>query len=775
MALEYFQNLNVKRINGEYLPNKPVLLLIALVDCFKKTERLRPYECYEKAISCFESYGENIQVQYPFGRLVNDKIWEVENYDYLDKTTSGDLYRSELIDKKIRGGFTPEIYEKLISKPDLILEISKSLLHQYIPPENHQLVHKALNRLGVIFKSTETLNANDQLSLLELNDNQDQTLTFNIVSNRLASFKTNGYISYLNSLHNLSASGSNALAESQALNPYFGELYEPFPIAKTVRDALITGEEKVIILTGHAGDGKSTVALDVLKALTGYKVTDALSTSLKQLETFNYQGRTISIVKDMSELSIDNRIQWLDDAFGGKGSWLIVSNTGPLLDSLLKFAERGTVPIYHLESQILAKLNVSHNANNLSEHTLPLGEIPKPLVILNMTRLNNVDLGAKVLKRMVEHSGWQECEGCAAETSCALRTNRQTLQNTDVIERVRWVYQRLTAYEQRLTLRQIVAHLAYSLTSGLGCDKAQHYAKHADNDAKFEEGLSRVLFSESFFGYCEGKDNPEARQLHAIKLMHRMEFGRPFAVDFERKLVALNQHWISFPTELNKLVQHWRGKAGEAAGIRWRFILRRMAYLYGQDHQKTLPEFFDHFLQSPSLQRFDRWQALGRFDLSNPELRLLKNTILKVLLEVYSGFSAGQFRDGNRHLYLTLRRTDKAVMQPVQIVLASLEHDNFKLDYDTKQCLPYLIYQPSGERLWLTLPLLDFIQTASLGSLGNQLAPIHLTQLEVFRSKLLKSLNTDADQLTVLRAGIDGEVKTHRFFIDYANKRLDFI
>ncbi|HPY42585.1 MAG TPA: hypothetical protein PLM98_18810, partial [Thiolinea sp.] len=365
--------------------------------------------------------------------------------------------------------------------------------------------------------------------------------------------------------------------------------------------------------------------------------------------------------------------QWLDDAFGGKGSWLIVSNTGPLLDSLLKFAERGTVPIYHLESEILAKLNVSHNANNLSEHTLPLGEIPKPLVILNMTRLNNVDLGAKVLKRMVEHSGWQECEGCAAETRCALRINRQTLQNTDVIERVRWVYQRLTAYEQRLTLRQIVAHLAYSLTSGLGCDKAQHYAKHADNDAKFEEGLSRVLFSESFFGYCEGKDNPEARQLHAIKLMHRMEFGRPFAVDFERKLVALNQHWISFPTELNKLVQHWRGKAGEAAGIRWRFILRRMAYLYGQDHQKTLPEFFDHFLQSPSLQRFDRWQALGRFDLSNPELRLLKNTILKVLLEVYSGFSAGQFRDGNRHLYLTLRRTDKAVMQPVQIVLASLE------------------------------------------------------------------------------------------------------
>ncbi|UYM16282.1 hypothetical protein [Endozoicomonas euniceicola] len=40
----------------------------------------------------------------------------------------------------------------------------------------------------------------------------------------------NTYVSYLNSLHNLGAGGANALAESQALNEYFAELYEPFPI-----------------------------------------------------------------------------------------------------------------------------------------------------------------------------------------------------------------------------------------------------------------------------------------------------------------------------------------------------------------------------------------------------------------------------------------------------------------------------------------------------------------------------------------------------------------
>lgn len=73
-----------------------------------------------------------------------------------------------------------------------------------------------------------------------------------------------------------------------------------------------------------------------------------------------------------------------------------------------------------------------------------------------MTRLNNVDSGARVLEKMLLHSGWSECQGCDVEDSCPLRKNRQALQQRDVIDRVRWVYQRLTAHEQRLTLRHIV-------------------------------------------------------------------------------------------------------------------------------------------------------------------------------------------------------------------------------------------------------------------------------------------------------------------------------
>jgi hypothetical protein len=75
----------------------------------------------------------------------------------------------------------------------------------------------------------------------------------------------------------------------------------------------------------------------------------------------------------------------------------------------------------------------------------------------------------------------------------------------------------------------------------------------------------------------------------------------------------------------------------------------------------------------------------------------------------------------------------------------------------------------------ITLPLMDFIHSSSLGNLGSQLAPIHLTQLEVFRAKLLKQAKQSNDELMVLRAGIDGNIKTHRFYLDKSKNRLEFI
>lgn len=327
----------------------------------------------------------------------------------------------------------------------------------------------------------------------------------------------NEFIAYLNSLHNLRASGANALAESQALSPYFGELYEPFPLIKRLVEALTDKVKRVVVLTGHAGDGKSTVALDVLKKLRDLPATAPFDGPLGEREDISGPDGPITIVKDMSELSAERRQEWLDQAFSGPGSWLIVSNTGPLLHSLADYAKEAGFD-QDIESQILERLEQSLGDGPLDRHSLD--GFDKDLVILNLTRWDNVALGAKILTNLVEHFAWRQCAGCSAEPACPLQLNRKALHNAGPVaeERVRWIYQRLSAYEQRLTLRQIVAQLAFGLTGGMSCAEAQQQvsASTAEGPDRGSAGLGRILFSEGFFGYRDGKPWPQAEGLHAV-------------------------------------------------------------------------------------------------------------------------------------------------------------------------------------------------------------------------------------------------------------------
>ncbi|WXG55011.1 MAG: hypothetical protein RNU03_10190 [Candidatus Sedimenticola sp. (ex Thyasira tokunagai)] len=454
--------------------------------------------------------------------------------------------------------------------------------------------------------------------------------------------------------------------------------------------------QRVVVLTGHAGDGKSTVALDVLKTLRDLP-SAPLKDPLSEREDITRPAGSITIVKDMSELSAERRQQWLDQAFSEPGSWLIVSNTGPLLHSLADYA-KGTGFDKDIESAILERLDQSLGDGHLGRDSLNIFD--KELVILNLTRLDNVALGAKILTKLVEHSAWGKCGECSAEPACPLQLNRKAIRDTGPVaeERVRWIYQRLSAYEQRLTLRQIVAQLALGLTGGMSCNEAyrQVTVSSAEGVDRGSAGLERILFSEGFFGYRGGKPWPQAEGLHAVALVRRVTFGAPVGVDFERRISSeVGIGWAVLPSSLDCLGSHWRKRASESAGVRWRFALRRMAYLFGgvaQGKDQSAHVFLDAFLQSPSLREFNHWQKAGKLTLSRPEANRLLTSCLRVLLEVFSGFSASQFHSRHDTLYLTLRRPDLAVVQPTQLVIETLPFRDFDIDFDSVRRVPVLSF-----------------------------------------------------------------------------------
>jgi hypothetical protein len=289
------------------------------------------------------------------------------------------------------------------------------------------------------------------------------------------------------------------------------------------------------------------------------------------------------------------------------------------------------------------------------------------------------------------------------------------------------------------------------------------------------------LFSESFFGYLKGEPSQKAGALRAIDLVRREVFGGPIGSNFSRQLgEGHGVSWAVLPEELKHLWKQWALRARESAGVRWRFAQRRMLYTFGEATNKNYQDrdtFLDGFLHSARLRDFDHWTIQRKLTLSLGEKERLRDACLKVLLETYSGFSSGQFGSGHGHLYLTLRRPDRAVVQPSQLVMAVLSFRDFELDYEDLRRLPLLCFKRDNICLALTLPLLDYIEGRHCGELGGDLAAIHLAQLEWFRAELLRA-NSDqkeASSIQLLRAGIDGEVHIHRYILDGENMKMEIM
>ncbi|MDY0040532.1 MAG: NERD domain-containing protein kinase family protein, partial [Desulforhabdus sp.] len=238
------------------------------------------------------------------------------------------------------------------------------------------------------------------------------------------------FVDYLNSIHNVTASNAHALAEAQAVNPYFVDIYEPFSLVDKICDYLSGTDPVVIVLTGHAGDGKSTIALDGLKKLKRLPEGKVLDAPPREIESVKLkEGRYVKIVKDMSELSADARVNILKESLENEGSesvsWLIVSNTGPLLSSFSEL-KKGKAQL-KIESDILRLLNQPIESTISSEEHC-LDGFSKPVLLVNMAKLNNVEIATRVLKRVVSHPCWATCVECEAKDSCHIALNVKALQ-----------------------------------------------------------------------------------------------------------------------------------------------------------------------------------------------------------------------------------------------------------------------------------------------------------------------------------------------------------
>ncbi|RYD75881.1 MAG: hypothetical protein EOP84_17655 [Verrucomicrobiaceae bacterium] len=483
----------------------------------------------------------------------------------------------------------------------------------------------------------------------------------------------NPFVPYLNSLHSGTAASENALAESQALNPFFKFIHVAHPLANLIEDTL-RGEKKChVILTGHAGDGKTTISVEVLKRLRGLPIDAELHDHLQPRE----DAGNVSLIKDFSEWSPAGRADLLKEMLEPReGRFLLVSNTGTLLETFKTHEEGRGGNFVAMESELLTAMSSSKPAE------LSVGDTH--FILINVAMLDNLALARKIFERMLAPERWNACSNAACRATCPIHQNVSLLQSNQslVLDRLFLAYRRIYEYGTRLTLRQLTGHLAYLITAGLDYQQIAGFAIKAKRPA-----LSKFLFFNRFFGDDGVELDPVAAPLRGVQAVRQQAFGSEPCPTWERRM-WLRSRGTTFQLEADAIPDDFSSLRECAAGspedknIRpehARMQVRRAVFFLHKFGGDEGDQFLRNFLRSNMVLDFVRWQQAGSGDLSLLEGSRLKSRIMHVLQEHFTGVRLPEGGSPDRQLLVTLSRRSGDIRQSAQIVLAKYREDEFEI------------------------------------------------------------------------------------------------
>ncbi|PFL68548.1 hypothetical protein COJ36_07080 [Priestia megaterium] len=181
---------------------------------------------------------------------------------------------------------------------------------------------------------------------------------------------------------------------------------------------------KSIILTGTAGDGKTFYCREVWVALGG--AIDVWDNG-KAIKTLELSDRTLCVIKDLSELSDQDRgvITEIGDSIKNQGNkvFLVAANDGQLVEAWKKANHTYNVEeITTVIEDLLVDEQQEREGYNLK--------------LINLSRTNSANIFSKIIKSVVEHHGWNDCENCcfkdneSQENRCPIWENKKRLEGT---------------------------------------------------------------------------------------------------------------------------------------------------------------------------------------------------------------------------------------------------------------------------------------------------------------------------------------------------------
>jgi hypothetical protein len=577
---------------------------------------------------------------------------------------------------------------------------------------------------------------------------------------RIAPSAGNPFVAYLNSLQRLSGGNSNSLAEFQARSPHFASIHVPHPFVDTIATELRREGGRTVILAGHAGDGKSTIALDVYRRLTGRADGSPLPRDPAHREDLD---GGITILKDLSEREKRRDKELWSEIAARTRRFLVVSNTGALLEFLKGQAAACKLDAVEMESRVLSALDSDTGCAELE-----LGD--QMMLVLNLARVDNLVITRAIFARMIAADRWAACVGRSCQENCPIWRNVELLQNRrePVLDRLFLAYRRMHEYGTRLTLRQLTEHLAYLVTSGLEEADLEQMRARGEKPLK-----AQYMFFNRFFGDDGKCDHAPALRMRAVQEVRRQGFGGRPCPTWERKL-WLKLRGANFRLNVPECDAEFELLRGHGAdggndstpGLspdQAREQVRRMLYfLY--EFETGDQTFLQHYLNTPMLLQWHDWQGGAKLDVQ--DRCALEQRIFHVLQEHFTGVRLPEgTRSQDRRLYVTLSRRRGDIRQSAQVVVADVDwgHETTLELAPSKNAAGGgrvdLTLRGKGRldgaELKLTLPFLDYMVMRHFGELGETLQAAYVERLERFKASVQELAKEDDGHALLVRLRVD--------------------
>ena len=577
------------------------------------------------------------------------------------------------------------------------------------------------------------------------------------------------FIRFLNTFHSLGAKNENAFAETNVTNPLFNKIMVDREVGKHIISIITKREPHIFILTGHAGDGKTAL---LIQALLQWNVFKSNSKLLPEDEFLLPNGKKCTYVKDFSEDVLSNQVSKLEKYKNkiATGEYVfLVANTGPLLAAFEKsFSPEEQIKLINAIDENDGVIKIYENV---------------PVAVINVATIDNSTFVKPFLENVLNEDNWKECEFCSKKTSCPILNNQKIMHKyispiSDFIVK-HYIYQQ--EYDKKLTIRQIVAHLTYSITGGLECEKVLNLT----NNSLKSLYVFNYLFTNLFFGYVGFSISDEARTLKAVSDIIKQGYDEK-RLQLDEKLFIKND-LTDIPEEVRCLLKEsekWKFKTDDSSlsvdpeSVIQKASAARKAELMSELRQYAIRRAY--LLTNVNTNEKEKRQLLEDAFSSNYSrfLDLRKGMHIgpfekALVMDALQMLFMGNIQK-NEDIQITLKRSED-VQQSVQLGLYSFNSREIELrqeevnDFNPKKRYKqYIFVNKIKITPNLSLPLINYFNEISRGVISTNIDPMLSQGIDSLKAQIM-SLCEKGDKLELLNLSDKGWLPTKAVYDETRN------